>query len=325
MPQAMPRALVYLGAIALLAALPFFLASYQADVYRKMLLWVTLALGYSFLFGISGQVAFSHFAFYGIGAYGVVILWYKLGIPLPLAIGGAIALCAALSCIVAIAGTRLEGFYLALATLAFAQLLIVVLTEGGDFTGAAAGIQRYQLPPVFGYRITGPYYTIVIVLLLVGTYAILSRLERSWFGRACRAVRDNSEAAAAMGVDVARIKVIAFTLTSTLAGAVGVVYAFVDNGVAPTSFDIDKVFTLLFMIIIGGSGRLAGAIVGAVLLYLAPFVLEPYIGHHHPLVYGFIMLGAILFQREGLIGVFDNVRRRLGRGRANTPRAEQSA
>jgi branched-chain amino acid transport system permease protein len=306
----MPRALSYLVAIALLAALPFFLASYQADVYRKMLLWVALALGYSFLFGIAGQVAFSHFAFYGIGAYGVVILWYKLGLPLPLAIVGAIAICAALACIVAIAGTRLEGFYLALATLAFAQLLIVVLTEGGDFTGAAAGIQRYALPPVFGFRITGPYYTIVIVLLVVGTYALLSRMERSWFGRACRAIRDNSEAAAAMGVDVARTKVIAFTLTSALAGAAGVVYAFVDNGVAPTSFDIDKVFTLLFMIIIGGSGRLAGAIVGAVLLYLAPFVLEPYIGHHHPLVYGFIMLGAILFQRQGLIDVYDSLRRR---------------
>ena len=79
----MPRAVSYLVAIALLAALPFFLASYHADVYRKMLLWVTLALGYSFLFGIAGQVAFSHFAFYGIGAYGVVILWYKLGLPLP--------------------------------------------------------------------------------------------------------------------------------------------------------------------------------------------------------------------------------------------------
>jgi branched-chain amino acid transport system permease protein len=88
--------------------------------------------------------------------------------------------------------------------------------------------------------------------------------------------------------------------------------------VAPASFDIDKVFTLLFMVIVGGSGRLAGAIVGGVLLYLAPFVLEPFIGHHHPLVYGFIMLGAILFQREGLIGVFDWVRRRIGSARERT-------
>lgn len=312
----MPRALYYAAAAAALAALPFLLGSYQGDVYRKMLLWVTLALGYSFLFGIAGQVAFSHFAFYGIGAYGVVILWYKLGVPLPLAAAGAVLLCALLALVVAIPATRLEGFYLALATLAFAQLLIVVLTEGGDFTGAAAGIQRYALPPVFGFRIAGPYYTVVIVLLLVGTYAVLARLDRSWFGRACRAIRDNPAAAAAMGVDVARIKVIAFTLTSTLAGLAGVVYAFVDNGVAPTSFDIDKAFTLLFMVIVGGSGRLMGAVVGAVLLYLAPPVLEPVVGHHHPLVYGFLMLGVILYQREGLIGVFDRMRGRFAPVRA---------
>jgi len=307
----MPRAVYYIAAAAALGALPFVLGSYQGDVYRKMLLWVTLALGYNFLFGIAGQIAFSHFAFYGIGAYGVVILWSKLGIPLPLAIAGAIAICALLALAVAIPATRLEGFYLALATLAFAQLVIVVLTEGGELTGGAAGIQRYALPSVFGVRIAGPIYTIVIVLLLVGTFALLSRLDRSWFGRACRAIRDNSAAASAMGVDVARIKITAFALTSTLAGAAGVVYAFVDNGVAPTSFDIDKVFTLLFMVIVGGSGRLAGAVVGAVLLYLAPPVLEPYVGHHHPLVYGLLMLGVILFQREGLIGLYDSVRRRL--------------
>ncbi len=307
----MSRILVWLGAAIVLSAAAFALGSYQNDVYRKMLLWVTLALGYNFLFGIAGQIAFSHFAFYGIGAYGVVILWFKLGIPLPLAIVGAMAICALLALAVAIPATRLEGFYLALATLAFGQLFIVAVTEGGELTGGAGGIQRYSLPPIFGFRLTGASYTVVVVLLLLGTLAILTRLDRSWFGRACRAVRDNSEAAAAMGIDVARIKIIAFTLTSTLAGAAGIVYAFVDNSVAPTSFDINFVFQLLFMIIVGGSGRHAGAIVGAVLLYLAPFVLEPYIGHHHPLVYGFIMLGAILFQREGLIGLYDLVRRRL--------------
>ncbi len=301
----------WLGAAIVLSALAFALGSYQNDVYRKLLLWATLALSYNFLFGIAGQVAFSHFAFYGIGAYGVVILWFKLGIPLPIAVLGAIAICALLALAVAIPATRLEGFYLALATLAFAQLFVVVVTEGGSLTGGAGGIQRYALPPVFGLRLTGPSYTAVVVVLLLGTLAILYRLDRSWFGRACRAVRDNSEAAAAMGVDVARVKILAFTLTSTLAGAAGVVYAFVDNSVAPTSFDINFAFQLLFMVIVGGSGRHAGAVIGTVLLYLAPFVLEPYIGHHHPLVYGFIMLGAILFQREGLIGLYDSVRRRL--------------
>src|SRR5262249_27476925 len=154
---------------------------------------------------------------YGIGAYSVVILLFQLHVPLPLAILLGIAICVVVALAVAIPATRLEGFYLALATLALAQLFVVILNEGGAVTGGAGGIANYRLPDIFGFRLRGPWYTGVIVLLVVFTFLVLEKLDRSWFGRACRAVRDNPEAAAAMGVDVARTKVIAFTLTSALA------------------------------------------------------------------------------------------------------------
>ena len=150
---------------------------------------------------------------------------------------------------------RSEGFYLALATLAFAQLFLVVLTEGGSLTGGTSGLANYRLPEVFGVRVEGPWYTVIIVLLLLSTQAILSRLDRSWFGRACRAIRDNPQAAAAMGVNVPRIKVIAFVVTSTLAGMAGMVYAFVDNTVNPAIFSLENAFLLLFMVIVGEIGR----------------------------------------------------------------------
>ena len=307
------RALVGWSAAALvLSAVAFFLGSYTNDVYRKLLLWVALALSYNFLFGICGQIAFSHFAFYGIGAYAVVIFLFQLGMPLPFAILMTVAVCAVIALAVAIPSTRLEGFYLALATLALAQLFIVVLNEGGRVTGGTGGLVDYRLPPIFGVRITGPWYTVVIVLLVLSTYAILWRLDRSWFGRACRAVRDNPEAAAAMGIDVARTKVIAFTLTSVLAGIAGMVYAFVDNTVNPPIFGLENAFLLLFMVIIGGSGRHAGAVIGAVLLYLLPFVLSPLIGHHHALVFGALMVAAILIQPRGLIGLYDKYSRAHG-------------
>jgi branched-chain amino acid transport system permease protein len=302
----------WVAAAIVLSAAAFFLSSYYNDVYRKLLLWIALALSYNFLFGISGQVAFSHFAFYGIGAYAVVIFLFQLGMPLPLAILAGILVCTAIALAVAIPSTRLEGFYLALATLALAQLFIVVLNEGGTVTGGTGGIVDYRLPPVFGVRITGPWYTVVIVLLVLATYAVLWRLDRSWFGRACRAVRDNPEAAAAMGVNVARTKVIAFTLTSVLAGIAGMVYAFVDNTVNPPIFGLENAFLLLFMVIIGGAGRHAGAVIGAVLLYLLPFVLSPLIGHHHALVFGVLMVAAILVQPRGLIGLYDAVRHPRG-------------
>ena len=304
-------ALRWLAAFAVLAALPFFLGSYYNDVYRKLLLWITLALGYNFLFGICGQIAFSHFAFYGVGAYSIVIFLFQLELPFPLAILLGVALCALVALAVAIPSTRLEGFYLALATLALAQLFIVVLNEGGAVTGGTGGLANYRLPEVFGVRIAGPWYTVVIVTLLLGTLAVLLRLDRSWFGRACRAVRDNPQAAAAMGVDVARTKVIAFTLTSALAGIAGMVYAFVDNTVNPPIFGLDNAFLILFMVIVGGAGRHAGAVVGAILLFLLPFFLSPLIGHHHVLVFGLLVVAAMLVQPRGLIGIYDALRRRL--------------
>jgi len=304
-------ALRWLAVFAVLAALPFFLGSYYNDVYRKLLLWITLALGYNFLFGICGQIAFSHFAFYGVGAYSIVIFLFQLELPFPLAILLGVALCALVALAVAIPSTRLEGFYLALATLALAQLFIVVLNEGGAVTGGTGGLANYRLPEVFGVRIAGPWYTVVIVTLLLGTLAVLLRLDRSWFGRACRAVRDNPQAAAAMGVDVARTKVIAFTLTSALAGIAGMVYAFVDNTVNPPIFGLDNAFLILFMVIVGGAGRHAGAVVGAILLFLLPFFLSPLIGHHHVLVFGLLVVAAMLVQPRGLIGIYDALRRRL--------------
>lgn len=305
------RALVpWLAAAVLLSAVAFLVGDYYNDVYRKLLLWIALALSYNFVFGISGQVTFSHFAFYGIGAYAIVILLFQAALPFPVALVAGIALCMGLALAVAIPATRLEGFYLALATLAFAQLFIVVLNEGGAVTGGTGGLMNYRLPSFLGVDLSGRWYTVVIVLLVLGTAAILRRLDRSWFGRACRAVRDNPEAAAAMGVDVARTKVIAFTLTSVLAGIAGMAYAFVDNTVNPPIFGLENAFLLLFMVIVGGSGRHAGAVAGAVLLYLLPFVLSPLIGHHHALVFGVLMVAAILIQPRGLIGIYDTLRRR---------------
>ena len=300
------RALAGFALTALvLSSLAFMLGSYQTDVYRKLLLWVPLALSYNFLFGIAGQIAFSHFTFYGIGAYAMVILLFQFGLPLPLAVLAGIALCVMLALVVAIPATRLEGFYLALATLAFAQLFIVVLNEGGAVTGAAGGLANYRLPEVFGVHVTGPWYTVVIVLLLLGTLASLWRLDRSWFGRACRAVRDDPQAAQAMGINVTATRIAAYTITSAMAGVAGMVYAFVDNTVNPPIFGLENSFLLLFMVIVGGSGRHAGAIVGAVLLYLLPFVLSPLIGHHHALVFGVFMVAVVLFQPKGLIGIWD--------------------
>jgi branched-chain amino acid transport system permease protein len=156
---------------------------------------------------------------------------------------------------------------------------------------------------VLGYAIRGPWYTVLLVLLVALTLWVLVRLDHSAFGRACRAIRDNAVAATAMGVDVRHVKVLAFTLTSTLAGLAGVGYAYVDNVINPSVFGLENMFLLLFMVIIGGSGSHLGAIIGAVLVYLAPFLLEPIVGHGFLVVFGVLVVLTILFQPAGLAGL----------------------
>lgn len=294
---------MWTAGIVAASALAFMLGSYHTDVYRKMLIWVAMALSFNFLFGIAGQIAFSHFAFASVGAYGIVILAHQIALPFALAFALAIAICALLAYIVAVPATRLEGFYLALATLAFSQLVRVIIDEGGPLTGGTGGIANYRLPPLFGIDLQGPKYTIFLVLMVAFTLWILQRTDASWFGRACRAVRDNPRAAEAMGVDLQRTKILAFVMTSTLAGLAGIAYAYVDNVINPSVFGLDNTFLLLFMIIIGGSGRHGGAVLGAVVLYLAPFLLEPVVGHHYLLVFGILIVLAVLFRPDGLAGL----------------------
>ena len=242
-----------------------------------------------------------------------MILGFQLDFPLPLAILGAVLICGVIALVVAIPSTRLEGFFLALATLAFAQLFSVVLLQGGEVTGGPQGLSGYPTPDLFGIKLEGRAYTVVISIVFLSTLAILLLIDRSWFGRACRAVRDNSATAAAMGVNVFRIKVAAFTLTSTLAGVAGVSYAFVDNYLSPIVFGLEPMFLLLFMIIIGGTGRHVGAIIGAILLFLAPEVLEEWVGRHYLLLFGILVVGTILFQPNGLIGVWETLWKRRNR------------
>jgi branched-chain amino acid transport system permease protein len=301
---------LWLPGAAVLVIMALKLNGYDADIFKKMLLVATLALSFNFLYGIAGQIAFSHVAFYGIGAFAVTILAVSFGLPVWLSAILTVLLCVVVALAVAVPTTRLEGFYLSLGTVAFAQLFQVMLIQGGDLTGGSGGIYGFTSPQVFGFSIAGHPYAVVIVALFLLTYGLLVRLDRSWFGRACRAVKDNPQAAAAMGIDVARTKVVVFVITSAMAGVAGIVYAFLDNYASPYVFSLDFMFEILFMVIVGGAGRHIGAVIGAVILFLAPEFLGG-LGAHYLLFYGLLMVICIMFAPRGLIGLFDRFGLRL--------------
>ena len=314
MRRALRAAAPWLVAAAALVALALVLRGYHADIYRKMLVTATLALSFNYLFGVAKQLAFSHVSFFGLGAYGVTILGVMQHWPMAPAILATLVVAVVLSLAVAIPTTRLEGFYLGLATFAVAQLFTIALRQGGDFTGGPDGLHGYAAPTLFGIELSGRRYTIVIIAVLIATFAVLRNLELSYFGRACRAVGDNSRAAAAMGIDVARTRILVFVVTSTLAAVAGMVYAFLDNYVNPNVFDFDLMFLIFFMTIVGGSGRQSGVLLGVVVLTLLLELLSEVVGSHSVLIYGVIVVIAILSWPSGLIGLVDVVRARLGWG-----------
>ena len=208
---------------------------------------------------------------------------------------------------------RLEGFFLGLASLAFAQIFTVVMVQGGELTGAADGISSYASPTILGIRFAGRNYLFAVIGLFLATLAILLAIDRTYFGRACRAIRDNPDPAAAMGINVARTKIIVFVLSSMLAMIAGMFYAYADNYVNPFVFDLDYMFLLFFMVVVGGCGRHDGAVIGAVVLFALPELLGGVIGKRHMFFYGLFVVLAILFWPDGLAGIVDRVRVALRR------------
>jgi branched-chain amino acid transport system permease protein len=303
-------ALVWLAAIIAASALAFWLGGYATAVYRKMLIWVALALSYNFLFGIAGQVAFSHFAFAGVGAYGVVILAHKLGLPFGAALVLALALCALLAFIVALPSTRLEGFILRWRRWHFRSSSLSLSAKAAISPAGPAALPITVCPACSATPSARPgtrFCSSARCLHAVDAaqarlLRVRTRLSRDPRQRGRRR-RDGGRRR--------RVKVQAFTLTSTLAGLAGVAYAYIDNVINPPVFGIENIFLLLFMVIVGGSGSHIGAIIGAVFLYLAPFVLEPIVGHGFLIGFGVLVVLTILFQPSGLAGLLN---RRPARG-----------
>jgi len=307
-----------LGACAIgLFVLALSLTGYPADLFKKWLLVACLAMGFHFLFGVSGQVAFSHGVFYGLGAYLVILLSVKAGWPLPLAFLMTLIAAIVVAFLVAIPTIRLEGFYLALATMALAQLFEVLLVQGGSLTGGADGLYGFTDRSIAGISLSGANYAVVLVLLFLFTFFVVSRLGASRFGRKCRAVRDNPVAAQAMGIDVVRVRIAAFVVTSALASLTGVGYAFLDNYISPYVFGLEIAFLIFFMVIIGGSDSLAGAILGATLLFLAPEVIGAVVDKGHKLLFGVLMVLAVIYRPRGLVSIVQDMVRK-GRSEAST-------
>src|SRR5262245_47143930 len=320
--------LPWLAACVLLLPLPFFLMNaYTQFVVNVICINIILAVGLNIVKGFAGQVTVGHIALAAIGAYASAVFSTKLGLPFWGALPAAMLLTACAGAIVGVPSFRLEGAYLALATLGLAEAVRIVIS-GTDWLGAAIGYEGIPPPYVGSFALADhrAYYYVAMPLALLGLYFSFSIL-RSDVGRAFKAVREDPLAAAASGVNVRKYKLIAFVLSALYAGCAGSLQAHMAPGLLhPNSYTITEMVTLLLMVVLGGIGHVWGGVIGAIIVTLIDDLTRDYY-QYRMVMFGSVIVLTVMFLPRGLGGLIDDVlvRRRFRAIRARSLELAQAA
>lgn len=324
-PLPFDRALVILVG-ALLALAPFFLDRlYLVGYLLPWIIWSTAALGLNFLMGGAGQIHLGYGAVMAIGAYGSVHL-VRFGVPFEIAMIAGGVMAAAIGIVFGAAALRVKGLYLAMSTLAMQYIVDFVISHVPAISGGTQAALRVPEVRFLGMRVEGdiPPYIVALVICAIVTSFMLN-VRRTSFGRALAAVREKDYAAAVIGVDTFKYKLLAFWVSSFIGGVVGAVLAVCYlRTVSPDQFHLELSIQILAMVIVGGLGSVLGSFFGAALILFAPIVLNNLIGTlatgfgldigadlraHLPLMlYGALIIGFLLIEPLGLAKIYDNIR-----------------
>ena len=307
-----------LVAVGVLAIMPLITSSNVVLNFMVMALLIALVgQGWNLLGGYGGQYSFGHAAFFGTGAYVTGILQMRYGVNAWAGFVIGIAAGALVGAVIGALSFRsgLKGSYFALVTLAFAEVLRIVASVA-PITGAGVGtlIKLDLRSEAFQFQSRAPFYW--IVLGMVGVSLILTRMiEDSRFGAYLVAVRENEDAAKALGVDATMVKLCAMTISAAITAAAGSFYAqyylFIDAGIAYGPWiSIEG----LLAPIIGGIGTVYGPLLGALVVRTLGEATKLVTGHAPGLdlvIYGCVLVLVVAFAPRGIAGIFDGVRRAL--------------
>jgi branched-chain amino acid transport system permease protein len=297
------RMLFGAGLVALLVP-GLFDNAYYINLATNTAITVIIALSLNLVVGYSGQFALSHAAFFGIGAYVPGLLASRFGVSPWLGLIAGLSFTSVVATIVSIPVARLRGYFLSVATLAFGFFTEIFVRQATDVTSGAYGVN--DLPPLvlFGRPLHGLSYYFLTACALVLVVIFIANLMNSALGRAILAMRDNAIAAAASGIDVGRMRILAFVLSADIAAIAGWLQAFLDGTINPQLLNPELSFVWLFMVLIGGAGNAAGVVLGAVLLTLGPNFIG-IASADRALVVGVVMIVVALFAPKGIGGLLD--------------------
>lgn len=285
--------------ILLAAMLVFPLMGFSQYVYRiavVSVLYAILAMSLNLIAGVAGQISLGHIAFYGIGAYTSALLCVNFGVSVWVGILAAFVVSMLFGLLIAIPTLKLSGGYLAILTMSFAEIIRLILLNWTSVTRGPMGILNIPKPSLFGYTIksSGAFLYLVLTVAII-VYIGLHNLIHSRFGRNLQALRDDEISSESMGINVYRYKVIAFVISTGVAGVAGALFASYMEFIDPSSFISDESTVILSMVVLGGMGNMNGSIIAAALLTILPEALRSF-SDYRMLVYGVVLVAMMLLK-----------------------------
>lgn len=303
----MMRWFTLLGFLVLAAVLPVAFASgYQLLQLTLVVAYALSVLGLNLVTGYNGQVSLGHGAFFAVGAYVTAILMDKFDVPYWATLPVAAVICAAIGFLLGMPALRLGGAYLALTTFALAvavpQLLKYKLFE--DYTGGPQGITILKPDAPFDLPLNGDQWLYLFALVVgIALFALAANLVRGRIGLAMKAIRDQPTAAAAMGIDLARVKTLTFATSALFTGVGGALFAIAIQFVSPDSFPVTLSITLFVGMVIGGAASISGAIYGALFIQFVPNIADQLSKAAPGAIYGIILIAFMFLAPGGISGV----------------------
>lgn len=284
--------------------------AYLLNLGVLVTLYSILAITLNFIMGYAGIYSLAHAVFFGLGAYAAAYtalnFTTSIFVTLPVAMG-----CAGLlSLALALPALRVRGEYFVAASLGLQVLAVTIFAEWKGFTGGIGGLTGIPPVNIAGLQVFRPLDFFILSLVALAAVALIVRaLVRSSFGRSLTAIRDSESAAAAFGKNVALIKTISVVISAGLAAVAGALYASYLSFINVESFMLDTSVLVMAMVIIGGTGTMAGPFVGAALLLLLPgalsylsFLPPTEVGAIQQILYGLGMALLMIFRPGGLVG-----------------------
>jgi len=308
---------VALVALAALASIPWLFSEYHTHVFVISLYYVILALGWNLLAGYAGQFSLAHHTFAGIGAYTSALLVHHMHVPIVMGIAGGVLVAAAAGYFLGTLCLRMRAIYLALATWAFAEAVRLLITVEYQITRGDLG---FRTPLLFGSARPTPYYFLFLGLAIASGLAAWW-IVRSRIGTYLRAIRDDEEAAAVMGVDTFKWKRMAFVISAVFAAVAGGFQGHYIGLLSPTPMKFNEMAIIVIMVVVGGLRTFSGPVLGAIFIEVASELLRSW-GEIRMVLFALLVLVVMRAYPAGLMGIVSALRVRLF---ARAPRRAPSA